>query len=331
MLRAERITSALDSSFWNIEAYDKTQSTNTLIKEKLRNNCPEGVVATALIQEGGYGRQGRLWSSPLGGLYFSFALRPFAHDQGLDQKTIPTLSLVVALSLYRVLTDLGISCAQIKWPNDVLVDQKKVCGISLEGVAGGICVGVGINVFPHAGQSALSQSYETGYVGSLLVGQGTYSGEEGKQDLGFDSSVHHDSGANVTGSASSFSSRSAAQGNQDADLPALYEKKSNGTQPFMANLSPFRQAVLENLLASFLNAFDYNYKTWLDQGFSAFLDEYNSLLFNVGEYVTLESVTNTTLFSGVVKGINKEGFLLLKQPDGQIIATSSGEVHTRHK
>ncbi len=283
MLRAERITSALDSSFWNIETYDKIQSTNTLIKEKLRNNCPEGVVATALIQKGGYGRQGRLWLSPLGGLYFSFALRPFVHNQGLDQKTIPTLSLVVALSLHRVLTDLGISCAQIKWPNDVLVDQKKVCGISLEGVAGGICVGVGINVFPHAGQSALSQSYETGYVGPLLAGQST------------DEIKHKD-------------------GRKDS-----------------ANLSPTQQAVLENVLASFLNAFDYNYKMWLDQGFSAFLDEYNGLLFNVGEFVTLESVTSTTLFSGVVEGINKEGFLLLKQPDGQIIATSSGEVHTRHK
>lgn len=283
MLRAERITSALDSSFWNIETYDKIQSTNTLIKEKLRNNCPEGVVATALIQKGGYGRQGRLWLSPLGGLYFSFALRPFVHNQGLDQKTIPTLSLVVALSLHRVLTDLGISCAQIKWPNDVLVDQKKVCGISLEGVAGGICVGVGINVFPHAGQSALSQSYETGYVGPLLAGQST------------DEIKHKD-------------------GRKDS-----------------ANLSPTQQAALENVLASFLNAFDYNYKMWLDQGFSAFLDEYNSLLFNVGEFVTLESVTSTTLFSGVVEGINKEGFLLLKQPDGQIIATSSGEVHTRHK
>ena len=82
------------SSFWDLHAYACVRSTNELVKEALRRGVPEGYCATALEQEGGYGRQGRVWASPLGGVYTSFALRPNVLPQML-----PTLSLVASLAV----------------------------------------------------------------------------------------------------------------------------------------------------------------------------------------------------------------------------------------
>lgn len=169
MLRAKLIEENLSFSGWSIRAYDQIESTNLIIKDALRKGCAEGIVATALIQGGGYGRQGRLWASPLGGLYFSFALCPFGRKTPDQKINTSTISLVVALSLRHAFQELGVYETQIKWPNDVLINGAKACGISLEGVTGGICVGVGVNVFPVHDQWCLSSAYRTAYVGPLLT------------------------------------------------------------------------------------------------------------------------------------------------------------------
>lgn len=131
------------SSFWDLHAYACVRSTNELVKEALRQGVPEGYCATALVQEGGYGRQGRAWASPLGGVYTSFALRP-----NVPPHALPTLSLVASLAVADALEQVCPSCnLLIKWPNDVLCPQGKLAGISLEALAGGVCVGVGINVY----------------------------------------------------------------------------------------------------------------------------------------------------------------------------------------
>ena len=131
------------SSFWDLHAYACVRSTNELVKEALRQGVPEGYCATALEQEGGYGRQGRVWASPLGGVYTSFALRPSVPPQML-----PTLSLVASLAVADALERVRSSCNPlIKWPNDVLCPEGKLAGISLEALAGGVCVGVGVNVY----------------------------------------------------------------------------------------------------------------------------------------------------------------------------------------
>ena len=135
------------SSFWDLHAYACVRSTNELVKEALRQGVPEGYCATALEQEGGYGRQGRVWASPLGGVYTSFALRPSVPPQML-----PTLSLVASLAVADALERVRSSCNPlIKWPNDVVVSHKKICGILTEmGVRDGkidyAVIGVGINV-----------------------------------------------------------------------------------------------------------------------------------------------------------------------------------------
>lgn len=156
------------SSFWDLHAYACVRSTNELVKEALRQGVPEGYCATALVQEGGYGRQGRAWASPLGGVYTSFALRP-----NVPPHALPTLSLVASLAVADALEQVCPSCnLLIKWPNDVLCPQGKLAGISLEALAGGVCVGVGINVYEPFAKREVEGKYSLAYLQDGVVETG---------------------------------------------------------------------------------------------------------------------------------------------------------------
>ncbi len=130
-----------------IYAYDLVTSTNDLAHFLAHNNEPEGSVVFAKGQTQGKGRLGKTWVSPHGtGLYFSFILRP---DMPVDQAS--RITLTVALAVATALTDMNVENVHIKWPNDVLIGEKKVCGILtelslLEDRIDYIVVGVGLNV-----------------------------------------------------------------------------------------------------------------------------------------------------------------------------------------
>ena len=137
-----------------MEFYREIGSTNDVVKAALKQGCEQGFCAASLKQTAGYGRQGRSWSSPLGGLYFSVALHPQA-----DLEKIPTLALLAALAIRQGIVQLDLVRKSddllIKWPNDVVLAQsdgtfRKVCGISCEYCEGGVCVGMGINVLRQA-------------------------------------------------------------------------------------------------------------------------------------------------------------------------------------
>lgn len=128
-----------------IERFDTVVSTNELVKHGLEQGFEEGLVCRAAEQVGGYGRQGRAWSSPRGGLYQSILLRP---DVPADR--LATLGLVVATAVRKALIGLGAlpsGDVQLKWPNDVVCARGKLAGISSEAHAGGVCIGIGVNVF----------------------------------------------------------------------------------------------------------------------------------------------------------------------------------------
>ncbi len=126
----------------------------------MRQGCAEGYCATALEQSGGYGRQGRTWQSPQGGLYTSFALRP-----SIAMEQLPTLSLVISLACADALEQAAVGCKPlIKWPNDVLCAQGKLVGISLEALAGGVCIGIGMNLFQPQEAQPISGKYRQAYV-----------------------------------------------------------------------------------------------------------------------------------------------------------------------
>ncbi len=124
-------------------------STNDLAKELAGISAKEGTVIIAEKQTKGKGRQGRDWISPEGGLWFSVILRPKVSPEHSLK-----LTLLAAVAVTKTLEKLYPLPVQVKWPNDVLINGKKVCGILSEADINGkqlnfVVIGFGINVDFH--------------------------------------------------------------------------------------------------------------------------------------------------------------------------------------
>ena len=126
----------------------ETGSTNRDVAALAEGGLPEGVVVVAGRQTAGRGRMSRVWFSPSeANLYFSLLLRP-----AIEPGRAASLPLVVGLAVAEALADCAPEITpQIKWPNDILIGGKKVCGILCEMQAETDCVrhiipGVGVNV-----------------------------------------------------------------------------------------------------------------------------------------------------------------------------------------
>lgn len=127
--------------------YEQVESTNTLAREFAEQGQAEGLVIAAQEQTAGRGRMGRKWIVPRGtSLQFSVLLRP-----PLAPQYAPRLSFMAALSVANALARQFNLKAVLKWPNDVLLHEKKVCGILTESSVQGeqlayAILGVGLNV-----------------------------------------------------------------------------------------------------------------------------------------------------------------------------------------
>ena len=124
----------------------ETDSTNLWIKRLAKEGAPEGTLALAEFQSAGRGRLGRSWEVPEGtSVMMSILLRP-----KFEPQYAPMLTLVMGMAVAKAVKKLGFDVS-IKWPNDVVVSHKKICGILTEmGVRDGkidyAVIGVGINV-----------------------------------------------------------------------------------------------------------------------------------------------------------------------------------------
>ncbi|HKP45341.1 MAG TPA: biotin--[acetyl-CoA-carboxylase] ligase [Pyrinomonadaceae bacterium] len=126
--------------------FDSLPSTNTEAVRQAIAGAREGLCVVAKEQTAGRGRFERSWVSPKdAGLYLSIVLRP-----ALDQKHWPLISLATAVAVADALHDAGKIKTDIKWPNDVMHNDKKLCGILAETVdteLGRACiVGIGVNL-----------------------------------------------------------------------------------------------------------------------------------------------------------------------------------------
>ena len=108
-------------------------------------SCPPGTVVMAETQTAGRGRYGRTWQSPKGNLYMSLVLP----DMG---KNTPYIAFLTAVAVADSLPDFNVS---LKWPNDVLLDGKKLAGILVERVGDKIIVGIGVNVISNPTENVL--------------------------------------------------------------------------------------------------------------------------------------------------------------------------------
>lgn len=148
--------------------YDTIDSTNTRAKQLAEEGYPEGTLVVASSQESGRGRRGKCWESPAGsGVYMTLILKPT-----IDPNNASMLTLIAALAAaVSIAKSTGVP-AGIKWPNDIVMQGKKVCGILTEMSAqfdyiNYIVIGFGINVhnesFPdEIKETATSIYQETG-------------------------------------------------------------------------------------------------------------------------------------------------------------------------
>ena len=132
--------------------YEKeVTSTNTVIKEMALAGAPDGSLCVAESQTAGKGRLGRAWSAPAGkGLWVSLLLRP-----RLKPACAPFITLCAAMAMAKAVQDASGLEVKIKWPNDLVADGRKICGILLELSADPdsieyVVVGTGLNVHPGA-------------------------------------------------------------------------------------------------------------------------------------------------------------------------------------
>jgi BirA family biotin operon repressor/biotin-[acetyl-CoA-carboxylase] ligase len=131
-----------------IEYYPSVDSTNTAARDLAEKGAPEGTVVVSEEQTSGKGRRGRGWVSPYGkGIWTSIILRP----SNMEPQAAPQLTLLAAVAASEAIKESTRVKAEIKWPNDILISGRKVCGILTEVKAEldllhYVVIGCGINV-----------------------------------------------------------------------------------------------------------------------------------------------------------------------------------------
>jgi BirA family transcriptional regulator, biotin operon repressor / biotin---[acetyl-CoA-carboxylase] ligase len=139
-------------------------STMTLARDLARAGASEGTLVLAEVQTGGMGRLDRAWHTPGDNIALSLVLRP-------PKEKLPYIVMLAALAVTDAILAVSGLSAGIKWPNDVLLDGKKVCGILIQNELGGTpftVVGIGVNVnldadaFPDIREIATSLASTTG-------------------------------------------------------------------------------------------------------------------------------------------------------------------------
>ena len=131
----------------SLYCFDEVDSTNIVAKKKAEEGAEHGTLIVADKQSAGRGRRGRSWESPAGkDIYMTIMLKPeFTPDKA------SMLTLVMALAATRAVQDVTQLSCSIKWPNDIVVNGKKICGILTEMSAEldyihYVVIGIGINV-----------------------------------------------------------------------------------------------------------------------------------------------------------------------------------------
>jgi len=263
------------------------QRISTAASDTASGKAAEGTVVIADEQTAGKGRSGRIWVSPSGrNIYFSLLLTP-----DIKPEKATALTLAMGLSVAQgIRTALSLP-AYIKWPNDIIVNKKKVCGMLTEMEVRGsqikaVIIGVGINVnqkeFPE----------EIAFKASSLMLE------------------------KAAGDASPMTKKAAG------DASPMSEKTAKTADSCEKELSR------AEILAGVLTAFHENYKKFLEtENLEGLKEDYNALLFNVGRAVRIEDPKGA--YTAVSRGIDEKGRLAVEREDGSTVLISTGEISVR--
>lgn len=125
---------------WTVRRFEQVASTMDEAHRLAAQAAPDKTLVWAMRQEQGRGRLGRVWASPEGGLYCSMILRPIR-----PITEAPQLALVAGLAAAETLRDVACVYPSIRWPNDLMIKERKLGGILTEARDGAVIVGIGIN------------------------------------------------------------------------------------------------------------------------------------------------------------------------------------------
>lgn len=258
-LSAEELESRLKTRWLGkrVYAYDTVDSTNNRAKQLAMDGAENGAVVLSEIQTAGKGRRGRSWCSPPGsGIWMSLILKP-----EFMPECAPMLTLVMAHSVAMGIREATGLEAGIKWPNDVVVNRKKVCGILTE------------------------MSAEVDYIHHIVIGCGI--------------------NVNIGG------------------FPDEIAQTATSLQ-IEAGRTFSRAAVAEHVL----NWFEKDYEIFLkDLDLSGLKDIYNELL--VGKDGMVRVMEPKGEYSGISRGIDERGELLVEKEDKTLQKVYAGEVSVR--
>lgn len=131
---------------FTIHHYQFIPSTNSLALEQIKNHTIDhNHVIIADSQDGGRGRMGRSWVSPVGNLYFSLVVKsPKSITQNGELSFVASLAMMEAISSFNLASDI-----KLKWPNDILINGYKASGILLESDGEFVVIGIGVNLNSH--------------------------------------------------------------------------------------------------------------------------------------------------------------------------------------
>lgn len=146
-IKKEKITNELNTNYIgkNLYIFHEVNSTNTLARFLAMNKIENGSVVISEKQNAAKGRSGKSWESPIGGVWLSIILNP-----NVDYSKLPLITLATGVAVAKTLEKIGVSKTEIKWPNDIMIYGKKVCGILTEAVTKfntieNVIIGVGID------------------------------------------------------------------------------------------------------------------------------------------------------------------------------------------
>lgn len=264
ILSKSEIVSRLHTKWAGKKLYyvDSTGSTNTDAKRYAEEGDPHGTTVVADMQTAGKGRRGRKWQSPSGiNTYFTILLKPsFVPDKA------SMLTLVMALSVAEAIEGITGLQAGIKWPNDIVVNKKKVVGMLTE----------------------MSTTPEMDEIQYVVVGVGV------NVNIG-----------------------------SEEELPE--EIRQTATSLKIETGQQINRAVL---IEHILTQFEHNYEKFeqtLD--LSGLLDSYQRHLVNVDAQVRVLDPAGE--YTGISRGINETGELIVEKEDGSIVNVYAGEVSVR--
>lgn len=146
-IKRDEISKNLNTKYIGKDIYifNEVMSTNTISKFLSMNGVGNGAVVISEKQTKARGRSGKNWESPLGGVWLSIILNP-----NVNHSKIPLITLATGVAVENTLKRIGVKNAEIKWPNDILIHGKKVCGILTEAITSfntieSVIIGVGID------------------------------------------------------------------------------------------------------------------------------------------------------------------------------------------